>query len=139
MDYPRLQAEINADPVTLGYSGKTDQQIADLLNSTTTSRTLPQTRVDTTQILGVIQVAAWPTVGSASESQLLAILGMPFVDASNINIRGIFGSIFPNSGGTVTTRNNLLALATRTVSRADELSLGLVLAVDVTRAKAGAW
>lgn len=140
MDYPKLQTEVANDPVTLGYAGKTDQQIADLLNSLTTGRTLPNTLVPTTQILGAIQLAAWPTVGSASESQLRAILGMPYVDASSTNIRAILGSIFPNSGNTATTRANLLALGTVTVSRATELGLGeTVLAVHVTRAKAGTW
>lgn len=144
MDYARLQAEIATDPVTLGYAGKTDQQIADLLNSLTTTRTLPRTRVDTTEIIGAVSSAtpsnAWPTPASKQESMLLAILSMPFVDASNANVRAIFGEIFPNAGNTATTRTNLLALGTQTVSRATELALGgAPTALDVNRAKAGVW
>jgi hypothetical protein len=143
MDYSRLQAEVAGDPVTLGYSGKTDQQTADLLNSLATGRTLNRTQVNATEIMGAIASAtpsnAWPTSASKQESMLLAILGLPFVDASNVNIRAIFGEIFPNAGNTATTRANLLALGTQTVSRATELALGPVIALDVNRAKAGVW
>ena len=136
MDYPALRNELLNDPVALGYAGKTDQQAADLLNSTTTGRTLPRTSVPTTEVLGAILNTDWPAAASASESKLRAILGMPFVDASNGNIRGLFQAIF--AAGT-TTRTNLLALANRTVSRAEELGFGVVLAVDVNRARSGMW
>lgn len=144
MDYTALKAEITNDPVVLGYAGKTDQQIADLLNSLATARTLARTQVNTTEIIGAIQAVppslAWPTTATKQESMLIALLGMPFVDASNANIKAMFGEIFPNSGNTATTRTNLLALGSRTVSRADELGLGgIVLALDVNRAKAGLW
>lgn len=139
MDYAALHTEISTDPVVLGYAGKTDQQIADLLNSLTTSRTLPRTRVDTTDILGAIQDSAWPAVASTAESKLRAILSMPSVDATSTNIRAMLGTIFPNSGNTATTRANLLALATRVVSRQEELGLGPVVAIDVTRSNSGVW
>lgn len=139
MQYELLRTEITSDPVALGYAGKTDQQVADLLNSLTTSRTLPRTRVDTTDILSAIQDVAWPAVASTAESKLRAILGMPSVDATSTNIRAMLGTIFPNSGNTATTRANLLALSTRTVSRQEELGLGPVEAIDVTRAKSGVW
>lgn len=144
MIYEALRAEVTADPVTLGYAGKTDQQIADLLNATNTGRTLARTHVDTWELIGAVQSgtpsAAWPAPASKQESMLLAIMGLSFVDVSNPNIRAIFGEIFPNSGNTATTRANLLALSTRAASRADELNLGgAVTALDVNRAKAGVW
>lgn len=141
MNYPTLKAEIEADPIALGYAGKTDQQIADLLNSLTTSRTLARTHVETWELLGAITTSpdAWPAVASISESKLRTILGLPFVDASNTNVRAMLGAIFPNSGNTATTRTNLLALGSQTVSRATELGLEAPTAVDVNRAKAGVW
>ena len=143
MDFRALANEISNDPVALGYAGKTDSQIADLLNATNTGRTLNRTQVPTTEIMGAISSAtpsnAWPAVASKQESMLLAILGMPYVDASNTNLRLIFGEIFPNSGNTATTRANLLALGSQTVSRAVEIGLGIVLTSDVTKAKSGSW
>lgn len=139
MDYTALRAELLNDPAALGYAALGDQAAADRLNATDTGRTLNRTNVPTTEVLGAIADAAWPAVASASESKLLAILGMPYVDASNTNIRAILGAIFPTGGSTGATRTALLALATRVVSRQEELRLGVVTAGDVQRARAGSW
>jgi hypothetical protein len=139
MDYTRLQLEVTTDPVTLGYAGKTDQQAADLLNSLTTGRTVPRTQVPVAEVFNAIDNGAWPAA-SATQDKLAAVLNMQIIDASNANTRGIIGSIFPNSGATAATNQRLQALSTRTVSRADELALGgVVAAIDVNRARSGVW
>lgn len=136
MDYPKLQTEITTDPVPLAYAGKTDQQIADLLNSTTTGRTLPRAQVSKREIFNAIADAEWPTTGIL-QNKLLVLFSQDFVDPTNANARAIIGSIF---GPATTSRANLLALANRTVSRAEELNLGgPVAAIDVNRAKSGVW
>lgn len=135
MDYTALRSELTTDPVSLGYSGLSDQLAADKLNATNTGRTLPRHNVPTTEVLGAIVSSEWPAVASVAESKLQTILGMPFVDASNSNITSLFASVFAAG----TTRTNLQALAIETVSRATELGLGPVLPVEVKLARSGAW
>jgi hypothetical protein len=139
MDYAALRTELTTDPVTLGYAGLTDTLAAAKLNATDTSRTATRTAVPVQEVFNAIDDGAWPTAGSLSESKLRTVLGMPQVDASNTNTRGILGAVFPASGATAATRTRLLALSTQTVSRAVELGLGPVLTSDVTKARAGVW
>lgn len=136
MDYPALRTELTTDPVALGYAPLTDQAAADRLNATTTGRTLPRANVPTTEVLGAIVNTEWPAAGSLSADKLARILAMPYVDASNTRIRALIGDIFAAGTG---SRTNLLALGTVTVSRATELGLGAVAALDVNRARAGVW
>lgn len=138
MDYASLRAELASDPVALGYSGLSDALAAAKLNATDTGRTLARTAVPASEILGAIDDGAWPST-AILQDKLRGILGIDPIDASNTNIRGILGAIFPNNGQTAATRGRLLALSTRAVSRADELGLGDVNAVDVARARAGVW
>lgn len=139
MDYPVLKNELQLDPVSLGYSALTDTQAAAKLNAVDTGRTLNRTAVPAQEVFNAIDDGAWPTAGSLSESKLRTVLGMPAVDASNTNTRGIFGAVFPNTGATAATRTRLLAIGTQTVSRAQELGLGPVLVSDVTKARTNTW
>lgn len=136
MDYPVLRNELLADPVALGYAGKTDAQAAALIMATNTGRTLARRSVTKNEILNALVSSEMPATNSAQALKLQIIMMCDTVDASNTNVRNMFGDIF--APGT-TTRTNLLALGSRTVSRAEELSLGTVLEVDVQRARSGAW
>jgi hypothetical protein len=138
VDYPKLRTELTTDPVTLGYAPLTDQAAADKLNATNTGRTRNRTAVGTDEVLNQIDDAAWPTT-AILQNKLQILLERQTVDASNTRVRGIFAAIFPNSGGTAATLGRLNALGTETVSRATELGLEFVQAVDVQRARAGKW
>lgn len=140
MQYDVLRTELLTDPLPLGYSGLTDAQAAAKLNAVDTGRTQARTAVPPQEIFNAINDAAWPTT-AILQDKLRAVLGMPAVDASNANTRGILGAIFPASGATLATNTRLVALGTQTVSRAVELGLGIVQAADVTlaRTKAGGW
>lgn len=138
MDYTALRAELTGDPVALGYSGLTDALAAAKLNATDTGRTLARTDVPPREVFNAINDAAWPAT-AILQDKLRALLGMPTIDASNPNTRGIVAAIFPNSGATAATFARLLALGTQTVSRAAELNLGTVTTLDVTRARSGIW
>lgn len=136
MDYTKLQAEIATDPFALGYAGKTDQQIADLLNSLTTNRTVPRTQVSKREIFNAIADADWPTT-AISQNKLAVLFSQDFVDPTNVNVRAIVGSIF---AGRTNTINAMLALDHFVVSRASEISLGgPPTALDVHMAKSGVW
>lgn len=135
MNFRVLHEELVADPLGFGYSTLSDTETANKLNATTTGRTLARTAIPKREVLNAIVNAEWP--GTAIlQNKLLVIMSVDFLDASNPNVQGVIGSIF---GAGTQTRANLLALANRTVSRAEELGLGVVLATDVSRARAGGW
>jgi len=138
MNYSGLRAELTTDPLAIGYAPLSDQAAADKLNAANTGRTRQRTAVPVQEVFSAVDNAAWPST-AALQDKWRGILSMPAVDASNANTRGILGSIFPNSGGTAATNTRLLALATETISRATELGLEAVAAVDVARARAGEW
>lgn len=138
MDNTKLRSELLSDPAILGLSGLSDALAAAKLNAVDTGRTLSRIAVPASEILGAIDDGAWPST-TILQDKLRNILSIDPIDASNVNIRGILGAIFPNSGGTAATRTRLLALGTRTVSRAEELGLEVVTTGDVTRARSGVW
>lgn len=134
MDYAALRAELLLT-TPVNYPPMTDQAAADQLNSLATGRTLPRRAVSKNEILDAIVDSEWPTTGLL-QNKLLCIFCCDTIDASNANTKAIFAAIF---GSATTTRANLLALGTQTVSRAVELGLGPVTALDVSRARSGAW
>lgn len=134
MDLVALHNEIVNDPVTLGYAGKTDQQVADLLNSLTTGRTRNRTSVTKNEILAAMRNVDYPTTSANDQirwNKLNLVLSTDTIDASSTNIRDVFSAIFAGTA-TLTALN---ALATRIVSRAEELGLGPITAGDVQQAR----
>lgn len=123
MDYARLKAEIAADPVALGYAGKTDQQIADLLNSLTTGRTIQRSVIPAHEILEATVPADWATLTAAEKQRYQTITGAGQVNLRGANTRLALAAMF---GAGTQTRANLIALQSVTISRAEELGLGRV-------------
>lgn len=139
MNYPVLRTELLGDPLGLGYVGESDAQAAATLNSLTTGRTEARTNVPGNDVLHAIVSADLAALTTNQLLQLLILLftaGTDGLDASNANIRGDFTNIFT---GKTTTLNALGALASGTVSRAQELNLDPVSPTDVTVARSGTW
>lgn len=147
--YQALALEIRTDPLTAAnaagwnngstykrpYAQMTDAEIATKLMAMDTGRTISRTAVPASEVLGAIDNGAWPTTG-ANQDKLARVLSINPIDASNVNIRGIFAAIFPNSGASAATNQRLNALSTRPASRAEELGLGgPITGDDVTLAK----
>ena len=130
-----LRNELLNDPLGWNYAGMTAAQAADRLNATNTGRTLPRTDVPVREVFNAIVNADWPSQ-SAGQDKLAACLNMQSLDMSNANTRGILASIFAAGS---TTRTNLQALATRAVSRAEELGIGFVTEGQVGQARSGVW
>ena len=130
MDYLALKAEITNDPVALGYSGKTDAQIADLLNNKVRSKNRLTVTAD--QLIQAIVWTEWDSLTASQKQQLQLIVGAGVVSVNNTNVRTALLAMF---GAGSTTRANLLALAVMPTSRADELGFGIVEYWDVARAK----
>lgn len=144
--YQALALEIRTDPLTASnavgwnngstykrpYAQMSDAEIATKLMAMDTGRTIARTAVPASEVLGAIANADWPSTG-ANQDKLARVLSINPIDASNINIRGIFSAIFAANSGTITRLN---ALSSRPSSRAEELGLGgPITGDDVTLAK----
>jgi hypothetical protein len=135
-DYPALKTEIETDPKTLGYAGKTSQEVADLLNEVGLSdETISRGLLPTSEIMECFVAGEMGAITSSEFSMLQLVCNREQLDMGNANIQGIFTSIF--AGGT-DTRNNLIAKATMDASRAEALfgKDTVVYSWDVERALA---
>lgn len=115
-----LTAEINADPKALGYVGKSDSQIADLLNTPGLSaETIFKAYTDTPDVVACIVRSEW-TALAAADKQFLAevILAAPTLKTGDANLRAAVAGIFANG---TTSRANLIAAASKSASRAEVL------------------
>lgn len=137
MNYEVLRAELLTDPLVFGYSGMSDAVAAAKLIATNTGRTLPRTNVSMSEVIATVPDADYPASSNSVGWQKLNLFAtLPGIDASNANIRAVFNAIF---AGKTATLAALAALASRVVSRAEELGLGVVMTGDVNRARSGAW
>lgn len=138
-NYAALFKELT-DPATAPtYAALTDAQVAAALNNAAGGSTRARRLVSGGEILAQIDNAAWPTT-AVQQDKLRAILGAGAIDPTNVNVRGIIASIFPNSGATAATLARLVAIASEAISRSDELQLGgSVSPGDVARAREGKW
>lgn len=116
-----LADEISADPLVRGYSGMTDQQVTDDIN--TAYRTRPVGLVATEDIYEAIVPAEYALI-SASDKEDLAQLyrahsssGVPLGGTAQNVLVGIFGA-----GST--SRDQLIALATEPITRGVEINAG---------------
>ena len=138
MNYTALRAELTSDPLAWGYAAMSDAQAAARLNATDTGRTLPRRDVRPTEVFGAIRWADWPNpaTDAKKDSVLRAILSMPQIDMGDNSVRNLVRNTVPSGSNGETA---LLALATRPVSRAEELALGAVTEGDVALARGGVW
>jgi hypothetical protein len=154
MDYAALRAELLTDPLALGYAALSDAQAAARLNATDTGRTRRRADVSSAEITQSVTVADYTALGAnptaaalSTERRYLAWLALiaaaPSVrllndDGSNTPVIDNLLAMFPAGSG---TRTRLQALATRAISRAEELGLGTVAPGDVTlaRDREGGW
>lgn len=113
-----LKEEIDNDPLGRGYAGMTDQEVADDMLAEYRS-------ISVGSILGEEIVAALvPSEVNAltvvQQRNLWGVIGAGSVKPDDAEVKNFFADLF---GAGTTTRANLLALATRLVSRAAELGV----------------
>ena len=130
-NYAALHDELINDPLGRGYAGMSDIQAADSLNT-------PDRDVSVDSVISEFVVAALVpsevnALAVAQQRNLWGIIGAGSVRTDDPEVKAYFADLF---GAGTTTRANLLALATQTISRAQELGLGLVKAPDVNEARA---
>lgn len=131
MDYAILKAELTNDPLTRGYAGMTDHQVADSLN--VVNRTLPNDTIPAYIFYDNMLLSEYVAL-SADNKQLLGMLfSMGTMSIKAGQTRNALLAMFPAGS---TTRANLAPLQTRPVSRADELGLGFIYAGYINSARA---
>ena len=139
-----LREEINTDPLGRGYSGMTDQQVADSLNSVNISVTGNGTIA---KFIGAIKPGAWPQGDGTAASDAKASADRDYCIMLTSNSDGIIpfdepeirlkltdatNGIFKDSAQTITA---LQSLWTKTISRASQLGLPFIRVGFVTEVR----
>lgn len=122
-DYVALNTEITTDPKSLGYAGKTDPEVAELLN--TVGLAVPAETVNVGMINGqklsmAVEISEYIALSDAAQQAWQTILsaGDGMINVENPRVVNQIGAIW---GATTTTRASLLALRDRPCSRAETL------------------
>ena len=132
MDYQVLKSEIDTDTLTRGYAGMTDQEVADSLNNTL-DRALTRDVITGKEVKDRIDTGEWAARTDAQKQIVLAL-----VSRDDLEAFGIDATIFTDAmSGATTTTANLAAYRSYNGSRAEELGLGIVTAVNVDTARRG--
>lgn len=121
MDIQTLRSEIENDPETLGYSGKTDKQIRDILN--TKDREVDVESVTGQELFEAVKPSDYDNLTDKQAGLLHAIISMGTILVNGENTKAALLAMF---GAGTDTRTNLAALQTKTISRATELGLSNV-------------
>lgn len=132
MDYQVLKTEIDTDPLTRGYAGMTDQQVADSLNAV--NRTRNRASMTGKEVKDRIDTVDWDTRTDAQKSQLLSLFAR-----DDLNPFGIDAHIFQEAmtGAAGTSVSDLSTYRVENISRGEELGLGTVSSADVDSARRG--
>lgn len=126
-----LNIELMTDPLSRGYSGMSDLEAADDLN--TVYRTIALDTVSGSAIFNATDDAEFGALTDAEQDQWMALCAVGSIDTTSGVAKALESDIF---GPGTTTRDNLVALRTQDVSRAVELGLGVVTEGDVNKARA---
>ena len=133
-----LKAEIDADPLTRGYAGMTDAQVAADIN--TAYRQINRESMSSSEVMNAINIGEFNALSTADRQNIWNVLhlgGSGLAGGGNINPFGVEATIFTNAfGGGSATITALAAARKETVTRAQELSLGRVGEGTVAEARA---
>lgn len=119
-----LRDEVINDPLARGYSGMTDQQIADGLN--TKDRPRNRTSMSGAEVKAAIVFSEYEALLPEEKSEILALVARDDLDPFGIDkniIQGLFGS-----SGTLTA---LQIARVELISRAEELGIRKVSASQI--------
>lgn len=131
MDYNALNSELITDPLARGYSGMSDAAAAADLN--TVYRTRTRDTVSGSEILNATDDAEFTALADPTDkNRWLSLCGIAEIDTGNGVAKSLEADLF---GAGTTTRDNLAALKSESISRAVELGLGTVRAGDVEYAR----
>jgi len=129
MDYVKLKSELTEDSLGRGYSGMTDVEAADDLN--TVYRTTPKTSMTGSEVINNIAVAEWAALTDAQKQTVWNIVHLGDVNPFGVEatmLIGVFGALSETITALAAARNTA-------VSRAAELGLGAIAPGDVENAR----
>jgi hypothetical protein len=126
MDIHQILAdEINTDPLSRGYAGMTDHQVADDINTEYRTVTIPE--VSPTEIYQAIDPPEWVALSALFQLVVTNVISLPTVPTSGNTADGLLAAFGPGT----TTRTNLIALATGNITRGTEIGIGEIHSGDV--------
>lgn len=134
-----LYNELHNDPLNWGYAGMTNAQRYAKLTATDTNRTLPRDDVQPSELFAAIARADWPDPASKPKDAHIwqtILVGGNAVNMGDPSVRQLVMSVVPNPSS---SRTAFLALATKVVSRAEELGIHYIDEGMVDRAWTGNW
>ena len=135
MNYATLYTEITNDPAGLGYAGKTDAEIAALLNAET--QETARTTITAAQLWENTLLSEYAVLSAAGRDAFWGLCNLDGIDvAAGTNSRAALMQLFPQGS---TTRAALVALLQTPLmrSRAAVLGLGRVKPGHVAKARGG--
>lgn len=120
VDYQALEDEILNDPLVLGYAGKSDYEISQMMNDPGLSgETLFRSYTPAEEIVAAIIRADYDALDDPGRSYLgQVVLKSAKVKTGDATLRGQLADLF---GVGTTTRTNLTAVASRPASRSEIL------------------
>lgn len=120
INYTQLANEINTDPKSLGYAGKSDYEIATLMNTPGASaETIFRTYTPTEDIAAGIVRSEYDALATAGKTYLNeVILEGDRVKTGDATLRSQIASLF---GAGTQTRTNLTAVASKSATRGEVL------------------
>ncbi len=130
-NYAALHDELINDPIGRGYGLMSDPEAADSLN--TPNRNVSVDSVPSEFVVAALVASEVASLTAAQQRTMWGIIGAGTVRADDAEVKAVFADLF---GAATTTRANLLALGTQTISRAQEIGIGFVKAPDVNEARA---
>lgn len=133
MDLQVLRTEIDTDPKSLGYEGKTSQEITDLLNTVGLSaETVDAGVIDAYEVVNALEGTDVAALTTLQLQRLSLVVSAGLVDISAAKIQSFLAGLF---GAGTDTRTNLIALGQKSASRAEVLGLPIVKKEFVERAQ----
>jgi len=138
INYIQLKAEIQTDPLSLGYAtplaAGNHSALADLLNQLRGTIAIQRDTAPAWEVFECIVPAEWAALTAQEKQRIQTILAMGTVSIKGPNTRSAFLAAF--AAGTA-TRTALAAMQNRQGSRAEQLFGQAVTVADVAQALGG--
>lgn len=129
-NFTNLKAELDSDPLARGYAGMTDAEVAASLN--TPDRSRGRATMSGSEILNEVDPTEWAAKTDAQKQLVWDICHL-----GNVNPFGIEANLMVDVfGGGSATITALAAARVETITRAQELGLGVVREGTVQQARA---
>lgn len=132
VDLDTLKSEILNDPTGVGYAGKDDGRIADLLNRASIATIEPES-IPAADAQKAVVGSEYIALTQGQQSLWISILTVQDIPVKNPRIRAQIASVW---GPGTQTRANLVALQSRLASRVEILFGGGAVATQETVGKA---